>query len=93
MAHDPFKRSFNSSSLSGQFSLLNLDYKTVLTKRFRNVTKVIFQSKNRLRNGFDLKKAFKDFLPILFTNSCVVIATLLIMEKLNATSMFGPENI
>ena len=43
---------------------------------------------------FDLKTAFpKNFIPTSFTNFCVVIATLLITVKLNATSMLGPENI
>ena len=43
---------------------------------------------------FDLKTAFPwNFVPPFFTNFCVIIATLLITVKLNATSMLGPENI
>ena len=50
--------------------------------------KIIFQSKNRLSNLFDLKTVFpKNFVPILFTNFCVVIATLLFMVKLNVILM------
>ena len=43
---------------------------------------------------FNLKTALpKNFVPKLFTNFCVVIATSLIMVKLNVILMLGPENI
>ena len=80
----------------GQFSLnlrsrlYNCFNKTLLQCNI----KVIFQSKNCLSNPFQFKDSIpKDFVPILFTNFWVVIATLLITVKLNVTSMLSLENI
>ena len=73
----------------GQFSLnLRSNYIIVLTKRYPNVTELFSNLKIVRVTFFDLKTAFsKNFVPILFTNFCVVIATLLIMVKLNAILM------
>ena len=50
----------------------------------------IIHSKNRLSDLFNFNRAFpKNFVPTLFTNFCVVIATLLIMVELNATLVSG----
>ena len=49
--------------------------------------KVIFQSKNRLTNLLRFNHSIPKELPTLFTNFCVVIATLLVMVKLKVTLM------